>query len=224
MNKIKIAIVEDQALFRNGINSILKEIEDFEVVGTMENGRRFLDHLDAAGAIPDVILADMNMPELNGFELTAILQKKHPSIKIIVLSVFNQERFILKMVEAGVAGYLTKNCEVEEVVLAIRTVHKTGFYFNEGILRAIRSPSRMKNTQLLSFTSAPIELTEREIEIIQLVCRELTNNEIGKELSLSSRTVDWHRNNILAKIGCKNTAGLVLFAVKNNIFEEEPFK
>jgi len=120
MNKIKIAIVEDQALFRNGINSILKEIEDFEVVGTMENGRRFLDHLDAAGAIPDVILADMNMPELNGFELTAILQKKHPSIKIIVLSVFNQERFILKMVEAGVAGYLTKNCEVEEVVLAIQ--------------------------------------------------------------------------------------------------------
>jgi len=131
----------------------------------------------------------------------------------------NQERFIVRMIEAGVAGYLVKNCEIEEVRQAIRTAHKTGFYFNEATMMAMRNGYKMKNTQVKSFANIPVELTEREVEVLRLICREYTNVEIAEQLSISPRTVDGHRNNLLAKAGCKNTAGLVLFAVNNNIYD-----
>lgn len=223
MNKIKIAIVEDQHLFRDGLHGLLKEIADFEVVGTFENGKIFVEQLANAQLLPDVVLADMNMPELNGYDLTLWLQKKYPSIKVIILTVYNQDRFISKMIEAGVAGYLVKNCEIDEVVLAIRTAHKTGFYFNEATLNAMRKGYKLKGSQLRSFSNIPIELTEREIEILKLICQELTNAEIAEKLYISARTVDGHRNNLLSKTGCRNTAGLVLFAVNNHIYEPELF-
>ncbi len=224
MDKIKVALIEDQHLFRNGVNALLREVEDFEVLAAVENGKIFLDLLSGSEGIPHVILVDINMPELNGFDLTCIVQKLYPSIKIIILTVYNQERFISKMVEAGVAGYLVKNCDIEEVILAIRTAHKSGFYFNESTLSAIRKSFKIKNSNFRSLSNIPIDLTVREIEILKLICQEHTNSEIALQLHISSRTVDGHRNNLLAKIGCKNTAGLVLFAVNNHIYESTIFR
>ncbi len=223
MNKIKIALAEDQQLFRNGIEALLKEEADLEVLTGAGNGKELLEWISSAKKLPDVVLADMDMPEMNGIELTKNLQKDYPSIKIIMLTVFNQDRFINKMIEAGAAGYLLKNCDFEEVVQAIRTVYKTGFYINENMLKAMRSRQKSKNDQLRSVDNIPIELSEREQEVLKLICMELTNTEIAERLYISARTVDGHRNKLLAKTGCRNTAGLVLFAVNYHIYESDPF-
>jgi DNA-binding NarL/FixJ family response regulator len=223
MYKINIALVEDQRLFRDGLHALLKETEDFEVLTVADNGREFLNQLEGMKVHPDVVLLDMNMPEMNGFELTEVLLKQYPSMRIIILTVHNQERFIVKMIESGVAGYLVKNCDIEEVRAAVRASYKTGFYFNESTMLAMRNGYRTKNNQVRSFANIPVELTEREIEVLRLICKELTNAEIAEQLSISPRTVDGHRNNLLSKVGCKNTAGLVLFAVNNNYYDQMSF-
>ena len=219
MDKIRVALVEDQRLFRDGMAALINESGDMEVIAVADNGRHFLNQLPAMEQLPNVALIDMNMPERNGLELAGILVKQQPDIRVIVLTVHNQERFIVKMIEAGVAGYLVKNCDIEEVRQAIRTAHKTGFYFNEATMLAMRNGYKLKNTQVKSFANIPVELTEREVEVLCLICREYTNVEIADKLNISPRTVDGHRNNLLAKAGCKNTAGLVLFAVNNNIYD-----
>ncbi|MBX2906926.1 MAG: response regulator transcription factor [Taibaiella sp.] len=219
MDKLRVALVEDQRLFRDGMAALINETGDMEVVSVADNGRHFLDLLPDMKELPQVALIDMNMPEMNGLELAGTLVKTYPEIRVIVLTVHNQERFIVKMIEAGVAGYLVKNCDIDEVRQAIRTAHKTGFYFNEATMLAMRNGYKMKNLQVKSFANIPVELTEREVEVLCLICQEFTNIEIGERLNISPRTVDGHRNNLLAKAGCKNTAGLVLFAVNNNIYD-----
>lgn len=222
MEKIKVALVEDQRLFRDGLYALLNASPEFEMVGVADNGLQFLSMLEK-GKVPDVALIDMNMPQLNGFELVEILNKRYPLIRSIILTVHNQERFIAKMVEAGVAGYLVKNCDFEEVKTAITSAHNTGFYFNEATIKAMRTINKQKNGPVRSFADIPIVLSDRETQILRLICRENTNAEIAEILNLSPRTVDGHRNNLLAKVGCKNTAGLVLFALKHNIFESDSF-
>lgn len=219
MKTIKISLIEDENLFRDGLKALLNEVVDFEVQMAVENGKVFLDLLSSAEVLPDVILADLNMQEMNGLELTEIIQKKYPSIKIIILSIYDQDRFVCRMIEAGVAGYLAKNCDADEVELAIRVVYKTGFYFNENTQRAMRNGYKYRNHHLRTLLNIPTELTERELEIMKLICMEFTNTAIAEKLHISVRTVDGHRNNLLAKTGCKNTAGLVLFAIRNNIFD-----
>ena len=222
MEKIKVALVEDQRLFRDGLYALLKNTPEFEVIGVADNGMQFLHMLDK-GKVPDVALVDMNMPQLNGFELVEVLVKRFPVIRPVVLSVYNQERFIAKMVEAGVAGYLAKNCDFEEVKTAILSAYNSGFYFNEATIRAMRTINKHKIGPVRSFADIPITLTDRETQILRLICSEHTNAEIGEILNLSPRTVDGHRNNLLSKVGCKNTAGLVLFALKHSIFESNSF-
>jgi DNA-binding NarL/FixJ family response regulator len=220
MGKIKVALVEDQRLFRDGLYALLNASPEFEMTGVADNGLQFLTMLEK-GKVPDVALIDMNMPHLNGFELVEIIVKRFPVIRPIILTVHNQERFIAKMVEAGVAGYLVKNCDFEEVKTAIASAHSSGFYFNEATIKAMRTINKHKNGPVRSFADIPIVLSDRETQILRLICRENTNAEIAEILNLSPRTVDGHRNNLLAKVGCKNTAGLVLFALKHNIFESD---
>jgi DNA-binding NarL/FixJ family response regulator len=222
MEKIRVALVDDQRLFREGLAALLRSIEAFDFVGDYEHGKAFLDALGRMPEPPHVAVVDMNMPEMNGAELTEALQKLHPRIRVIILSVYDQERFVYKMVEAGAAGYLFKNCDMDELVLAINTTAKSGFYFNEAVLAAIRNGAKYKGAPLRNVNNIAIELTDREHEVLQMICREYTNPEIAEQLHISPRTVDGHRNNLLAKTGSRNTAGLVLFAVSNNLFEVLP--
>jgi DNA-binding NarL/FixJ family response regulator len=221
MSKIKIMLVDDQHLFRKGLASLIRGVEEFELLSEEESAKAVLERLKLTESLPDVLLVDMNMPEMNGVELTAILHKKYPEIRIIILTVYDQERFINKMVQGGANGYLLKNCEVNELTTAIKTVCRTGFYFNEMTLQAIRNASKYKDAHVTNINNIPIELTKRETEVLQLICQEYTNGEIAEKMFLSPRTVEGHRNNLLAKIGCRNTAGLVLFAVTYGIYKAD---
>ncbi|MFM6926450.1 MAG: response regulator transcription factor, partial [Ferruginibacter sp.] len=124
MSDILISLVDDQQLFRSGLAALIRSVPGFSLLSEAENGKIFLDELENSGTLPHIALIDMEMPVMNGVELNAILQKKYPSVKVVVLSTYNQERFIGKMIEAGACGYLTKNCEIEELVTAINSTHK----------------------------------------------------------------------------------------------------
>jgi len=218
MDRIRIVLADDQELFRHGLAGLVQSVPEFELVAQAENGKVMLEKLEALPEMPHIALVDMHMPEMNGVELNDALQKKYPSIKVLILSVYDQERFISKMIEGGACGYLTKNCEISELVTAIQTTYRAGFYFNSSTLQAMRKASQYKDTDMRNLNNIPIELTIRETEILQLLCKELTNAEIGEQLFISTRTVEGHRNNLLSKTGCRNTAGLVIFAIKNGFF------
>mgnify|MGYP003487568029 FL=1 len=219
MSDILISLVDDQQLFRSGLAGLIKSVAGFTLLSEAENGKIFIEQLQQSDTLPHIALIDMEMPEMNGVELNAELKKKYPSIKVLVLSTYNQERFIGKMIEAGACGYLTKNCEIDELVTAINTTHNNGFYFNQDTLAAMRKTSQYKSGEIRNISNIAIELTAREKEILVLLCRELSNIEIGERLFISPRTVEGHRNNLLQKTGCRNTAGLVIFAIKNNLFQ-----
>ena len=218
MNEVSIALVEDQELFRNGLAALIRSVPGFVLQYEAANGKIFVEQLQMSTSLPDIALIDMHMPEMNGVELNKILQERYPSIKVIVLSVYDQERFIGKMIEAGACGYLTKNCEISELITAVKTTYTTGFYFNQATLQAMRKASQYKAGEIKSLSNIAITLTERENEILTLLCQEFTNAEIGEKLFISTRTVEGHRNNLLLKTGCRNTAGLVIFAIKNGLF------
>jgi DNA-binding NarL/FixJ family response regulator len=218
-DEILISLVDDQQLFRSGLAALIRSVPGFSLLSEAENGKVFIEQLESSSQVPHIALIDMEMPVMNGVELNAVLQKDYPSIKVLVLSTYNQERFIAKMIEAGACGYLTKNCEIEELKTAINAACKNGFYFNRDTLAAMRNTSQYKSTDIKNISNIAIELTPREKEILVLLCKEFSNIEIGERLFISPRTVEGHRNNLLQKTGCKNTAGLVIFAIKNNFFD-----
>ena len=177
--KIRLVIVDDQVLFKNGLSMLMQTIPEFELMGTYENGRVFATALADMPVLPHVALVDMNMPDMNGMELTEHLQKHAPGIKVIILTVYDQERFVLKMIEAGVCGYLLKNCETEEVVKAVKAVYHSDYYFNDTFMKALKNRTKIKNTNVKTFSNIPVDLTKRETEILVLICQEYTNQEIG---------------------------------------------
>jgi DNA-binding NarL/FixJ family response regulator len=217
-NKINIALADDQVLFREGIASLIKNEAGFSLVMEADNGLDFLAKLQVTNELPDILLMDMEMPGMDGMQLNDELRKKFPSIKVIVLSVHARERLIARMIQAGASGYLLKNCNKEELLNAIHNVFNNGFYITPNVLKALQSHDA-NSKGILKVQSIPIELSQREIEVLKLICDEYSNIEIAEKLFISVRTVDGHRNNLLAKTGCHNTAGLVLFAVKHRIFE-----
>ena len=215
---INVALVDDQVLFREGIASLIKNEAGLSLVAEADSGLDFLSALKNMDELPDVLLMDMEMPGMDGMQLNDELRKTFPSVKVIVLSVHAGERLMARMIHAGACGYLLKNCNKDELVNAIRSVFNNGFYITSAVLKAIQSPAANAKG-ITNIQSIPIDITQREKEVLQLICEEFSNVEIAEKLFISVRTVDGHRNNLLAKTGCHNTAGLVLFAVKYRIFE-----
>ena len=218
MDNISLALVDDQVLFRQGIASLINSEAGFSLVMEADNGEDFLANLKKMELLPDVVLMDMEMPGMDGMQLNEELHKLYPSIKVIVLSVHDSERLMARMIQAGASGYLFKNCNKEELLNAIRNVFNNGFYITPAVLKAIQSPAANARG-ITNIQSIPIDISPREMEVLKLICGEYSNAEIAEKLFISVRTVDGHRNNLLAKTGCHNTAGLVLFAVKHHIFE-----
>ncbi|WP_316840351.1 response regulator transcription factor [Pedobacter gandavensis] len=222
MNKlIKIAVTDDQVMFRECLVNNIKSFGNMEVLFEAGNGLEFLKAMNECGDIkPDIVLMDLNMPEMNGMEATRKLKIAFPDVRVIVLSVHGEEKHISRMIQQGVNGYIAKNSELSELKNAIETTYNNGFYFNDMVLKTLQSGKLLQKSNLRGF-DAGSSLTQREKEILGLICEEFTTAEIAEKLSISLRTVDGHRNNLLVKTGAKNVAGLVVFAFKHKIIDTD---
>lgn len=218
---IHLALADDEALFRKGMKLLLEDYEGINVVLEAQDGEHLLQQLRQATTLPDVLLLDMKMPNLNGVETAKVLQENFSSIKIIVLSTYFSKAFIVNMIELGAGAYLPKNATPDEVVATIREVHNNGFSYNQAVLEVIRDNMLQKSKPKMPL-SFGVEITSREKEILQLICEEYTTGEIAEKLFISPRTVDGHRNNLLEKLGCKNVAGLVVYAIQHQLVKINP--
>jgi DNA-binding NarL/FixJ family response regulator len=214
---IHLAIADDEALFRKGMIALLQDEQDITVVLEASNGEDLLRKLRLAEPFPQVLLLDLNMPELNGIEASRIIREAYPDLKIVVLSTHFSSAFVLNMIEIGAAAYLPKNTDPEEVRQTILDVVSNGFSYSQGVMEVIRENLLQKTRPKLQPQPFGSELTGREKEILQLICEEYTTAEIAEKLYISPRTVDGHRNNLMEKLGCKNVAGLVVYAIQNEL-------
>lgn len=210
---IKLAIVDDHDLFRKGLIALLKDFNELEVVFEASNGEELIEQLKKKTV--DVILMDIQMPIMDGIEATERLQNKYVDTKIIILTMHNEEGFIHHLISKGANGFLLKNQDIEIVVDAIYGVIENGYYFNDRVSRAMVKGLLDSNKILPDFKE--VKLTGREIEIIRLICKELTNKEIAEKLCLSFRTIEGYKVRILRKTKAKNSIGIVMYAVKHNL-------
>lgn len=209
MDKIKIAIVDDHQLFRDGIYSLLSLNEHFAVILSANNGRSFFEQL-AKDNLPDVILLDLTMPEMDGFEVLKRLRKDYKTIKTIALSMHDDGNYIMKCARSGAYGYLLKNTDPDELVAAINQVYAGKKYFNKAI------SDRMINIMAIEGSTTK-KLSARETEILNLIARGHTTKEIASQLYISTRTVETHRVNMMKKLSVKNVAELIKKASQLNI-------
>jgi len=212
MKEYRLAIVDDHKMFRSGLRFLLNDIPEIRVVGEASNGLEFLDL--AANEIIDIVLMDINMPEMSGLEATCEALKLYPKLKIIVLSMHGEEEYYDQMVEAGVQGFLLKNSGVDDLNAALQAVINGGTYFSQELLVGILNKKKQKQ-----FQTEVVKLTQRELEVLKLICEGYCNTDIAEKLFISHRTVDRHRSNLLSKTGCPNSTSLVMYAVKNKIIE-----
>ncbi len=213
---IKIAIADDHELFRIGISKILQGYKGFDVILEVDHGESLLKAIEMSSQLPDVILLDIRMPVMDGFEAMEVLTKNFPSIKIIVLSVHDKARHIIRMIELGAHGYLLKNTHPEEVVESIKKVMEQDYYFNDKINSLLQKVIRYKGNNSID-KEIPVSITDREQEVLELICKEHTTNEIADILCLSARTIEGHRKNLVNKLGVRNVAGLVVYAIKQEL-------
>lgn len=212
MAPIRLAVADDHKIFREGLKALLGDYPEVRVLVEARSGRQLLELLPQHPV--DVVLMDINMPELDGLQATALVVQQHPQAKVLALSMHDEDQYIVDMMKAGARGYLLKSAEPDEIIAAIAAVHDKGFYFNEFL-----SASLVK--QLLSHSAAEaksdVALNPRETEVLQLLCQEYSNVEIADRLFLSTRTVEGYRTRLFEKIGARNIVGLVIYAVKNGV-------
>lgn len=214
MNKIKLGLVDDHNLFREGIKSLLSRMPRIQLVLEATNGKELFIKLNST--IPDVILMDLEMDEMNGVDATLKLKKLYSNVKIIILSMHKEQRMISYLMEIGANGYLLKDTSQQELQNAIYSVYENNVYFNPFVSSALLKGLKMKNNKPLHI-GKDYKLTNRELEVLDMVAQELTTAEIAERLFLSIRTIEGHRKNLMAKLGVKNLAGLMLKAVKEKI-------
>lgn len=212
MEKIRIIITDDHQLFRNGLKILLNAFPEFEVTGEASNGEEFLRLIRETCA--DVALMDINMPEMDGIEATRKALKICPELDIIALSMYGEEEYYYKMVDAGAKGFVLKDSDISEVKEAILTVKKGGSYFSQELLYHVIQKIKHRENE-----SRSANLSKREKEILLKICEGLSNQEIAENLFISKRTVDKHRANLLGKTSSKNTASLILFAIRHKLIE-----
>lgn len=213
MSKIKLFILDDHQMLIDGLKALLVNESSYELIGTSNNAKEALALIDKQQ--PNIVLSDINMPEMNGIEFTRELKKKHPHIKVVALSMFGESNIISEMLNAGVSGYILKNTGKEELVNALNKVAAGGMFFStevsEELMKSVAANTLQPNT------ANHVNFTEREKEIIQLIAKEYSNAQIGEQLFISERTVESHRKNIFRKAGVKTVVGLIKFAIENKL-------
>lgn len=212
-NNVKIALVDDHTLFRTGLAGLLSQHEGFDVVADLGSGEEFLAMLPTLDV--DVVFMDISMPGIDGAETTRRALAERPELRIVTLSMYGDEHYYTRMMQSGASGFLLKDSDIEEVFSAVEVTMAGDSYFSSALLDTLT-----RNMSMLATDSADEDaLSNREVEILVEVCRGLSNQEIADKLFISKRTVDKHRANIMEKTGCKNTANLVVYAIKNQLVD-----
>jgi DNA-binding NarL/FixJ family response regulator len=216
MSTIKVAIADDHKIFRKGVILSLRPYTNIKFVQEAENGQELLDGL--AESEPDVILMDLRMPVKDGIETTKLVAKQYPHIHIVALTMYEDERFVSHMMEIGANGYLLKSADPSEIKKAIVEVATKGYYLNNFVNRILLKKSHAR-TKVIPSLNTEITLNDRERDVVKYICMEFTAQEIAQKLDLSPRTVEAIKDRLMERFGAKNTAGLVFFAVKNNLID-----
>ncbi len=215
---INIVIADDHDIFLDGLSLMLSKQEGFKVCGRASNGKQLIELAQQYN--PDIVMTDIRMPIVDGIESTKQLLAQSPDVKVIALSMFDEENLVVEMLEAGAKGYLLKNAHKDEIVEAINSVYQNkNYYCNH--TSALLASMIVRSRHSINKKDQPIVLNDREKMIIKLICLQQTTQQIADKIYLSKRTVEGYRIKILEKINAKNIAGVVIFALKNNIIKEE---
>lgn len=213
MANIKLLLADDHKIVRDGIKLMLEPQAGIDVVAEAQNGNEVLKNLEHQ--VVDLVVMDINMPDMDGITATKKIKEKHPNVKVLALTMSNDDLHIRQMIQAGASGYIMKSAGRNELKEAIETIMSGKHYFSDEATQSIM----MDLVKGKGKSSAPdsIHITDRELEILELIIKEFTNQEIAEKLYISSRTVDAHRRNLLQKTGARNTAGLVKYAFQHNL-------
>jgi DNA-binding NarL/FixJ family response regulator len=213
--KINIVLVDDHVLLRNGLANLIESFGNYRLLFEADNGKHFIAQLDPKD-LPDIVLLDINMPEMDGYETCQWLKNNYPDMKVLALSMYDNEQSVIRMFKSGAKGYILKDCEPAELRTALSSLASKGFYYSEMVTgKLIHSINTMddEGSQLKQL----IHLNEREITFLKLACTELTYKEIADKMFLSARTIDGYRDNLFEKLDIKTRVGLVTYALKNGI-------
>lgn len=216
---IKVIIADDHVLYRAGVKTALSSKKDIKVIAEADNGSHLLNLLK--GIQPDVILLDIQMPIMDGIATLPEVKKLYPKIKIIMLTMMDDQSMITKLMELGANSYLTKTSDSEIIYEAIKTCFEQEFYFNSLTNKALLNNLRQKNAPSVKLQQEDATLSDKEITVLRLMCEEKSTREIAEAVELSPRTIEAIRDKLKTKTGAKSTAGLIMFAVKNKLLEEE---
>lgn len=213
---IKIAIADDHKIFRDGIRMALKEKQYVNIIWEAEDGKDLMEKVLLK--CPDVLLMDIRMPEVDGINAIPILRKKYEQLKIIVLTMYDEQEMITKMMEKGANAYLTKTSDPEEIYEAILSCMSNDFYFNDLVNKAVLSKLQNKRA-VRQFYPNPVKFSEKEIKILRLIADDKTTDEISKQVFLSPRTIETIRQNMKFKVGVKTIAGLIMYGMRNKLID-----
>lgn len=213
LQKPSVALVDDHVLLRNGLANLVTELGDFAVLFEADNGVHLQQLVDDHGA-PDLVLLDINMPEMNGYETASWLQQNHPLTRILALSMYDNETSIIKMVRNGAKGYILKDTSPAEFRTAMDTVLKKGFYYSEMLTgKLINAVNKMGDEH----ETNGVKLSDREVEFLKLACTESTYKEIAEKMFVSPRTIDGYRDDLFEKLNVKTRVGLAMYAVRHGL-------
>ena len=214
--QIKVSIADDHKIFRDGIKMALKDREYLKILWEEEDGRDLMHKLRLKQ--PDVLLMDIRMPEVDGVNAIGMIRKEYDDIKIIVLTMYDDQEMITKMMEMGANAYLTKTTDPEEIYQAILTCMNDDFYFNDLVNKAVLLKLQHKKA-VKQFYPNPVKFSEKELKILKCIAEDKTTEEISKEVFLSPRTIETIRQNMKQKVGAKTIAGLVMYAMRNKLLD-----
>ena len=211
---IRIAYADDHKVVRKGIISFINELGGIDVVIEADNGRILIEKIENASKIPDVCIVDINMPEMNGFDTTIALKKKWPDIKVLILTAFEVELYLIRMISYGANGYLLKNCDPDEIKKAIFAVHNDGMYYADH--RTQHLVNRVNNGEIKL-----LKLTEGELQLLSYICSDLSYMQIAEKTGTTIKGVEGHRDNLFRKLDIKSRTGLAMFAMQFGLITKE---
>lgn len=210
--KYKVALVDDHVLLRRGLAALIDSFVEFEVIFQADHGEQMQQKIDSDN-LPDLVLLDINMPKMDGYASALWLKQKYPLIRIMALSMYDNENAVIRMFKAGAKGYILKDCEPPELQTALLSIMERGYYYSELVTgKLIHSINKLEeDNDVRNLT----QLNDREIQFLKLVCTEMTYKEIAEQMYLSPRTIDGYRDALFEKLNIKTRVGLVMYAIKN---------